>query len=236
MTHLITQWQRPESVLALQTTRYLDDDQQLDMHPAHSNQSQLDYMCRKFNLPHTPALLSQVHGNHIIEYATQPNDEQLSVQADACFTRKPGIICAIMTADCLPILLTDVKGSFVAAIHCGWRSLFSNIIQTSCDAIQPAHEMIAWLGPCIQQAQYEVSEEFVSHYLTQHPNSEHAFTTIKHNKSHANLYHMATVQLQQMGINNIQTDQRCTLLDDDFYSWRQNQTKQRMASMAWIKI
>jgi hypothetical protein len=139
-----------------------------------------------------------------------------------------------MTADCLPILLTDTVGSFVAAIHCGWRSLYANILPKTIEAIRPKHDVLAWFGPCIQADQYEVDEQFVTHYLNKHPDAVDAFAAIKNSKSQASLYRMAQVQLQGLGIDNIAFINECTYLDEKYHSWRQNQATKRMATMAWI--
>ncbi|MGJ8663107.1 MAG: polyphenol oxidase family protein, partial [Marinicella sp.] len=146
----------------------------------------------------------------------------------------PGVICSVMTADCLPILLTDQMGSFVAAVHCGWRGLYANIIAETVNAINSHNEIIAWLGPCIQAAQYEVDEEFKNHYLKQHPNVGHAFSPLIKGKCQADLYQLASIQLHKLDIKNLTQSNQCTFLNADYYSWRENQTAARMASMAWL--
>jgi len=233
MTHLIEQWQRPANVVAVQTTQSLNSHNHFSVHPSESKPPLIKQLMLNFDMPHEPMFLHQVHDNNIVEYHCQP-EMQMQIQADACFTRLPNVICAIMTADCLPVLLTDTKGSFIAAIHCGWRSLYANILLKTLSTISPSHDVLAWLGPCIQQAQYEVGADFVDRYVNKHPETRHAFTPVAGGKSLADLNLLATSQLKQAGVQYIEKDLRCTLLDPDFYSWRQNQTTSRMATLAWL--
>jgi len=234
MTHIIQAWNQPPHIVALQTSRFFQQEQCFNIHPNQSTPPPTDALVAEFNLPHTPQFMQQVHKNTVIEYR-EPPKHQLSVKADACFTRVPGVICAVMTADCLPILMTDQSGTFVAAIHCGWRSLYANIIQKTIAAIKPQHEIMVWLGPCIQQSQYEVDESFVSNYLKQHPDSFEAFTATVNKKSQANLYIMAETQLKKLGIKSINKSNECTLLSRQYFSWRENATPHRMSTMAWIQ-
>lgn len=237
MTHLIEYWQKPESVCAVQTSNQLsggsDVNDCFDVHPHHSKPDMMAKLTKQFNSPHPLKFLKQVHKSSVHEFH-QPPIKDFSIEADACFTRKPGIVCAVMTADCLPVLLTDVKGSFVAAVHCGWRSLFDDILTKTIEAINPSSQVLAWFGPCIQQSQYEVDEPFVENYLKKHPDCKTAFTNIVNGKSHASLYQLAGRQLQQTVDGQITYNQECTFLNQSYYSWRENKTTNRMASMIWI--
>lgn len=237
MTHLIKHWQQPSCVVALQATNKLGSQELFNIHPKEATPSSIQELVDRFQLPHAPHFLNQVHGNDVVEYKSKNQllmSKQMSQSADACFTRLPNIICAVLTADCLPILLTDKKGTFVAAIHCGWRSLYANIIAVTVSAIKPKYEVIAWLGPCIQAAQYEVDEAFAHHYLKQHPNAQGAFTTVINGKCQADLYQLANTQLKDLGINHITYSNQCTYLNAEYYSWRENKTTSRMATMAWL--
>lgn len=233
MTHWIEHWQRPRHVMAIQTTNTLAQNQWFDIHPNQSKPELINLLVEGFNLPHVPQFLQQVHGNQIIEYSKQA-ESQLSYQADACFTRSKDVICAVMTADCLPVLLTDNAGSFVAAVHCGWRSLDANILKETLNKINSEHQILAWFGPCIQPMQYEVDESFVKNYLKQHPNSHPAFTAINTGKSFSDLHAMASIQLNALGVKRIEAANQCTFLQPNYYSWRQNNTNKRMASMLWL--
>lgn len=232
MTHLLNQWQRPVAVGALQITSLMGKDLGFDVHPSHRDPQWFSQMVAEFNLPHEPKFLQQVHGADVIEWQHPPAADFL-YRADACYTRADDVICAVMTADCLPILLTDDQASFVAALHGGWRSLAAGIIGKTLEAINPVSPVLAWLGPCIQTAQYEVDQAFVKNYLNQHPLAESAFTPVVNGKSHASLQTMATLQLKQHGIKAIQQDSDCTYLHPQYHSWRQNQTHARMATLVW---
>lgn len=232
MTHLIDNWQKPAHVHALQTSRVLNQTK-FDIHPNHSNTNQIKQLQKKFELPHAPHFLQQVHSNQIIEYKT-PAQSSFQFQADACFSRAKDVVCAIMTADCLPVLLTDTAGSFIAAVHCGWRSLHANILNQTIKRINTESEILAWFGPCIQQAQYEVGADFVDNYLQHHSTAANAFTPIIKGKSLASLYMLAEQQLTQCGVKNISSSGECTFLDTNYYSWRANQTEHRMATMIWL--
>lgn len=232
MTHLIETWPGPEQVKVLQTSRTINE-QSFDIHPNHSHPQQIQQLVKQFQLPHEPKFLQQVHGSEVIEYIKKPTANLLT-KADACFTRQPDIICSIMTADCLPVLLTDTQGTFVAAVHCGWRSLFDDILVKTIERINPLHPLLAWFGPCIQQNNYEVDEQFVTNYLTRHPKTSSAFTAIIQGKSFADLTLMAETQLQQITTCVINRSETCTYTDPDYYSWRENQTPKRLASMIWL--
>ncbi|TDR20850.1 peptidoglycan editing factor PgeF [Marinicella litoralis] len=239
MTHLINQWQRPARVKVLQTSRSLinplsNPTNGFDVHPNHADPDHMHALITAFELPHEPIFMQQVHGNQVIEYL-EPPKAHFDVQADACFTRLPDVICAVMTADCLPVIMTDTEGSFVAAVHCGWRSLYANILSQTLEAINPQHEVLVWFGPCILQDQYEVDESFVVNYLKRHPDANNAFTEIIDHNSLASLYTMAEIQLQNLGIKQIQQSMECTYLNKQYYSWRENSTPHRMGTMAWIK-
>ncbi len=235
MTQLITDWSVAPSVRALQTTNTLAADSAFDVHPKQSQSESIQLLVDTFDLPHTPIFMQQVHGNQVVEY-TEPPQNHFAHQADACFTRATGVLCAIMTADCLPVLLTDRAGSFVAAVHCGWRSLYADILTATLDAISSQHELLCWFGPCILQANYEVDPQFVTDYLARHPDCASAFTPVAGGKSAASLYHLATIKLQQLGVRHISQSNVCTFADDRYYSWRQSQTPKRMASMIWLSV
>ncbi len=236
MTDLIDNWPASqERILSLQTSRKLAQETAFCVHPDHNHLNHLTQLVQNFHLPHPPRFLNQVHGNEIIEYQQQPQAD-FQYEADACFTKVKGVICAVMTADCLPVLLTDIDGTFVAAVHCGWRSLYADILTLTLAKINPQHEVLAWFGPCIQQAQYEVSMDFVTNYLAKHPDCKAAFTPMKNGKSKADLCHMAAQQLQNNNVTQISKYDKCTYLSHNYYSWRQDQTPHRMGSMIWLNL
>lgn len=233
MTYPIQNWCQNSAVKAIQTSNQLDDGiNRFDIHPTNQQPAQLNQLQQQFNLPHTPYFLKQVHGADCIEL-TLPLTQNFQYQADACFSREKEIICAIMTADCLPVLLTDNKTSFVAAVHCGWRSLYQGIVLKTLQKINTDQPVKAWFGPSICQKHYQVDSNFVAHYLAKHPKAYSAFTAIKSGKSQCDLKQLACVQLQQLGIYDITIDNHCTFADSSYYSWRENNTAARQASLIW---
>ena len=184
--------------------------------------------------------LEQVHGADVLLIEKHSND---ILTADAMITREKNIALAIMTADCLPILLTAKDGSEIAAVHGGWKPIAKNIIANTVDNMHSANEdIIAWLGPCIGELAFEVGEEVKLAFENQSKAFLSAFTTIndplllqKKNseiKYLANLAMIAKVQLNALGIDNIHHLNHCTYFDEQqYYSFRRNNITGRMASV-----
>ena len=224
-----------QHVYVLQSHRdlMLKTHPQLDVHPDNNGDMALQSITQQYHLPHRPVFMKQVHGAKSIRLNSIPNTHFWQA-ADACFTRHKDIICAVMTADCLPVLITDTQASFVAAVHCGWRSLYQGILTQLMDRIQPVYPLKLWFGPAICQNHYQVDNAFKDHYLQAHPDAAQAFTEVVDNHCHADLKMMAKVQLQHHDIDLIEDASICTYQHDSYYSWRQNKTSQRQASMIWI--
>ena len=234
MTHFIDSAFAP-NICMVQTTQHLLQHHDFDVHPDQAKTEMMALLQQQFQLPHPLILQKQEHKDRAIEYNDQPTSH-FRHRTDACFTRKQAVICAVMTADCLPVFLADKNGQWVSAIHCGWRSLFQNIISKTFSKIKanPKYTQ-AYLGPCIQQKNYQVDEQFLKNFITQHPDTESAFTTVINGKSHADLQTIARIQLQQLGIIDIQASTDCTYeLTDKYHSWRRDQNPKRMASLIWM--
>jgi YfiH family protein len=185
----------------------------------------------QLQLPSEPAWLTQVHGSDIL------NLDKGSVlkEFDASFTTKPGKVCVIMTADCLPVLLCDAKGEAIAAVHCGWRSLAAGLLQKTLSLFreQTQAPIIAWLGPAIGPDAFEVGEEVRAQF-----NQETAFKR-SNDKYLANIYMIAKSILLDEGLieKNIYQTDLCTYHNPDiFYSYRRDKTTGRMASLIWKEI
>lgn len=174
--------------------------------------------------------LEQVHGNHVAEITV--HSEQ-SLIADASITRKKNIALAIMTADCLPILLCNTQGTEIAAIHGGWRPLVSNIIKNT---IAKMHsdigELHAWLGPCIGKEAFEVGEEVKLAFTRQNANFAKAFVQQNDGKYLADLHLIATLQFTDLGVTKITSLAECTFTrPDKYYSYRRDSITGRMATI-----
>lgn len=187
------------------------------------------------NLPHSPMFLTQTHSNKVVEYNAPPKNHN-EHEADACFTREKNTICAILTADCLPVLLSSKTEPLVAAIHCGWKGLHANIIKSTLNKIAvDAGQLQAWLGPCISYKAYEVSEELRTKFVKTNQELAHCFYQNKKGKWHADLKKIAVTQLNQLGITEISQSPFCTFENNSlFYSYRKQPETGRMASMIWL--
>ena len=179
--------------------------------------------------------LSQNHGNEIIQLP----QAQLNLNADAAYTKVNIQVCSVLTADCLPILLTDTKGSFVAAIHAGWRGLGNGIIENTVHTIRSPNDLIVWFGPCISQEMLEVGPEVYSFFMQRDENIKKAFIPKKNNKFLLSLTTAAQIKFINLDVKllygNGITQKYCTFAQQDqFYSFRRNQKTGRMATMVWI--
>lgn len=184
------------------------------------------------NLPNEPCWISQVHGMR----AVNTQDWQIGDKADASYTTTPNAICAVMTADCLPILLCNQTGDYVAAIHAGWRGLAAGIIEaTIAKAPCEPSQIMAWLGPAIGPTAFEAGDDVRNIFLSQAPENKSGFTSITEGKWWVDMYHIARQHLSAVGIYDIYGDVDCTVLNPDrFFSFRRDHDTGRMASLIWI--
>ncbi len=183
-------------------------------------------------LPAAPCWLAQVHGKRVV----CADVVAAGSEADAAFSRRPGVVCAVLTADCLPILLCDEEGSVVAAAHGGWRGLAAGIIEATVQAmaVAPAR-LLAWLGPAIGPRAFEVGPEVRAAFLAHAPAAAAAFATGEGGKWRADLYHLAAQRLNALGVVRVFGGGRCTFEETAaFYSYRRETPTGRMASLIWI--
>lgn len=192
-----------------------------------------DLLKQTLNLPTEPIWLKQTHSNLVVAAHSSNRD----TEADASYALQKDQICLIMTADCLPILLCHKQGRYIAAIHAGWRGLAKNIIkQTLAQCPFPPEELIAWLGPAIGPQAFEVGIDVFSQFVNQNPAAKQAFISLTHEKWLANLYQLASLFLNQLGIRHIYGGNFCTFSDPErFFSYRRDGEKTgRMATFIWI--
>lgn len=185
----------------------------------------------RLGLPHAPEWLDQVHGVQVRMPQTT------SACADACFEDRPGRVCAVLTADCLPVLLCNVAGDRVAAAHAGWRGLLSGVLERTVDAFeQPGAQLIAWLGPAIGPAAFEVGDEVRADFVAEDPASAGCF--VEHRPGHwlADLYGLARLRLARHGVLQVSGGGLCTFSDPArFFSYRRDGVTGRMASLIWLQ-
>ncbi|MDO6427811.1 peptidoglycan editing factor PgeF [Thalassotalea sp. 1_MG-2023] len=176
--------------------------------------------------------LEQVHGNKVI---TINSVSDKPFVADAMVTRQKNIALAIMTADCLPILICDKFGKEIAAIHAGWRPLAANIIaHTLNELTSPTSDLQAWFGPCIGQTAFEIGDEVREAFLTIDAELVVCFKKYQQ-RWHADLTLIAQHLLQKQGVTNIHILDECTFQQTDkYFSYRRNSRTGRMVSVIAI--
>ena len=185
----------------------------------------------EFDLPAEPIWLKQVHGKQVIRLPALPEQE-----ADAAITTQAQTLCVVKTADCLPILVTHQAGKEVAAIHAGWRGLAAGVIEATFAQVQSdPSEYMAWIGPAISQAHFEVGPEVRETFLNLHPEFEPAFVQNQRAHYQADLAWMAEQILHQIGVKQVYQSGVCTYSDRRFYSYRRDQGQTgRMANLIYI--
>ncbi|HCY62545.1 MAG TPA: peptidoglycan editing factor PgeF [Oxalobacteraceae bacterium] len=187
-------------------------------------------------LPAEPAWLTQVHGTAVLDAV----DVHGAPAADASIASTPGSVCAIMTADCLPVLFCDAPGRVVGAAHAGWRGLAAGVLENTVAAMRAtgAGEILAWLGPAIGPARFEVGEEVRQAFIAVDAEADAAFVpNIKAPGKHfADIYHLARLVLRRQGIERISGGGFCTVTERErFYSYRRDGITGRMASLIWLR-
>jgi hypothetical protein len=184
-------------------------------------------------LPAEPLWLRQVHGTAVVEADSVEDNPE----ADASISRGPRRVCAVLTADCLPLLLCDETGTIVAAVHAGWRGLCSGVIEQTLRAMdRPPQVLLAYLGPAIGPAAYEVGAEVRAAFLAADAQSEGAFAPGAPGKFHADLYALARRRLARSGVSGIYGGGYCTYTERErFYSYRRDGATGRMASLIWME-
>ncbi|RMC98560.1 peptidoglycan editing factor PgeF [Aquitalea palustris] len=185
-------------------------------------------------LPDEPAWLNQVHGTNVVDAA---EIGETLLDADASFSRQPGKVCVVMTADCLPVLLCDDAGSVVAAAHAGWRGLCDGVLEAavSATAVAPA-TLMAWLGPAIGPDAFEVGAEVRAAFIACDPAAAAAFTDIGEGKYLADIYQLARQRLAAAGVSRVYGGDYCTVIERErFFSYRRDGVTGRMASLIWLQ-
>lgn len=181
-------------------------------------------------LPSEPVWLEQVHGNKIVRAGAVAGVPQ----ADAGYTDEPGVVCAVMTADCLPLLLCSADGERVAAVHAGWRGLADGIIGNAVAALG-RKDLLIWLGPAIGPERFEVGEEVHAVFVQKSPAFAEAFKPHRpEGKWLADIYRLARIELNALGVTSIYGGRFCTVAEPDrFFSYRRDAVTGRMATLIW---
>ncbi len=190
-------------------------------------------------LPSDPLWLRQVHGCRLAgEDSAIPVDARTlgGCEADGAVSGEPGVVCVVMTADCLPVLMCDDRGTRVAAVHAGWRGLASGILERAIAAMGGASERIlVWLGPAIGPDAFEVGPEVRARFLEADPASIDAFRASPDGRFLADLAGLARRRLARLGVTGVYGGGYCTHSDPRrFFSYRRDGVTGRMASLIWL--
>jgi hypothetical protein len=242
-TFIRPNWPAPAHVKAIQTTRlggvsrppyasfnlaeHVKDDA---LHVARNRQLLSDFV------PSEPIWLNQVHGTRVVDASLSSRVES----ADAAFTSKKEVVCVSMTADCLPVLLCNMQGTIVAAIHAGWRSLCDGVIEATVTAMLSqhptlqTHQLMAWLGPAIGPQAFEVGNEVKEQFVAEDIHATQAF--VAHgDKWLGNLPMIAQQRLKKLGVVAVYGIEECTYQQPDkYFSFRRDGDTGRMATLIWL--
>ncbi|MEK9721350.1 MAG: peptidoglycan editing factor PgeF [Quisquiliibacterium sp.] len=191
-------------------------------------------------VPGPPLWLEQVHGIAVFDAdLDQASAVSKPPRADASITTRPGVVLAVLTADCLPILVSSVDGQAVGAIHAGWRGLAAGVVEATIKVLTSRcgdRQWVAWLGPAIGPGNFEVGDEVRAAFCDLDHRAQAAFSVGKATgKWYADLYQLATLRLAAAGVTTVLGGGLCTVADHDrFYSYRRDRQTGRMASVIWI--
>lgn len=236
-------WPAPAQVKAVMTTReggvsaapfdslnvgdHVDDDPVA----VYDNRKVLIERCQ---LPSQPVWLSQVHGPTTLKYDLACTGDA----ADAIVANQHSQVCAVMTADCLPVLFCNKQGTVVGAAHAGWRGLEAGILESTLSEMQcPSQDVLVWLGAAIGPNVFEVGSEVRQAFMAKHPETEQAFRAHGGSKWLADIYALARIRLHNAGIRteHMFGGEWCTYSQSEqFYSYRREPRTGRMVSLIWL--
>jgi len=250
MSFIIPSWNKPANVEAIMTTRQGGfsqapwDSFNLALHVDDEPEAVLkNRAALGLEIPAQPFWLEQTHSCRVIEHpASILSMKTEPPNADGSFTNQKKQVCVVMTADCLPLLITNKQGTVVSALHAGWRGLADGVIEQGISSILKNTEcfpsdLSVWLGPAIGPDAFEVGGEVRQTFLKE-ISCEEAFVPIagKNDKYLANIYLLAKLRLEVLGVIDIQGGDYCTFHNSEqFYSYRRDGVTGRMASLIWMK-
>jgi YfiH family protein len=241
---IIPTWEAPANVGALMTTRnggvstgpYASLN--LGDHVGDADEAVAENRRRLgAYLPAAPRWLRQVHGNAVVFHRARRAAEP--PVADGAATNEPGVVCAVLVADCLPVLLADRAGTAVAIAHAGWRGLASGVVERTVGCLvqagASAERLVAWLGPAIGPTAFEVGGEVRAALGDTDAGADQCFVPGAPGKWHADLRALARRRLAACGVRAIAEHDACTVSDATrFYSWRRDRGGGRMAALVWL--
>ena len=234
----------PKNVNFLSTERYLDDGESignfenfnLSLHVNDKRENVLEnrsILKDYYGIPSNPIWINQTHSSICVDASSIKK----IVEADASFTINPGVVCAVLTADCLPVFVCKKNGSMVGIAHAGWKGLISGVIESLIESFQcNGADLFAHLGPAISKNYFEVGSEIKDLYLSKNSNFARSFSFYR-DKHYLDLYDAAKVILESFNITLTSGGDRCTFKESDkFFSYRRDGVNSgRMAHLIWMK-
>ncbi|MEZ8021985.1 peptidoglycan editing factor PgeF [Vibrio sp. 10N.222.51.C8] len=246
MSMIIPNWNAPKNVKAFASTRFdgfstgayqglnlgthVGDDASL----VENNRA---WLKQHANMPAAPVWLHQTHSTDVVTVLHPTAD---ILDADGAFTTAKDVVCSAMTADCLPVILTDTKGTQVAAVHAGWRGLAGGILENAVakfSNLGSENKIIAWLGPAIGKQAFEVGDDVLEAFVSFDSQAKLAFEAkAEPGKWLANMSQLATQRLNKVGVTSVTDSNLCTFADADaFYSYRRDGITGRQATFIWLE-
>jgi len=231
----------PENINVISTKRYLDqkpknftdgfDTFNLANHVSYDPEKVFENrkkLIQYFNLPSEPRYIDQIHSDKCLSF----NNSEC--EGDALYTNKKNEVCAILTADCLPIFITDTLGQEVAVIHAGWKGLLRGVIEQSLKLFE-SNNLTAHFGPAISQDSFQVGEEVRDLFISKDKGFASSFKTIS-GKHYLDLYDAAKLVLNSLDIYKISGGTECTFKQrDEYFSYRRDgKNSGRMANLIWL--
>jgi len=234
----------PENVKFLSTERFIEGGsssgnlENFNL-ALHLNDSEVNVLANRlvlksyYALPSEPVWIYQTHSSICVN-ASEVNS---IVKADASFTSLPGVVCGVLTADCLPVFVSKKDGSMVGIAHAGWRGMISGVVENLIESFDcNGAELVVHLGPAISSNFFEVGEEIKDLYLSKNNNFKRSFS-FNNNKYYLDLYEAVKVILEDFQVVSISGGDRCTFLESEHYfSYRRDgDISGRMAHLIWME-
>jgi YfiH family protein len=218
---ILPDWPAPPKVRALVSSRALGDMKSAE------GRARLRAL-----LPADPVWLRQVHGVTVVD----ASGAAAGTDADASYTATGNVVCAVMAADCLPVLFAEESGAAVGVAHAGWRGLAAGVIEATVQAMAvPPGRLLAWLGPAIGAQAYEIGAEVRAAFLARDARAEPAFAPTRPGHWNLDLYAVARQRLGAVGVTRVSGGNYCTASTPAlFYSYRKDGTAARMAAAIWL--
>ena len=239
-------WPAPKHIKACSTTRLGGvskapfDSMNLGTHVEDLLEDVLsnrEHLLVKLNLPTEPLWLEQIHGHQVANAGELDYSASHIIKADASVSHVENKVCLVMTADCLPVLFTNRLGTVVAAAHAGWRGLNEGVLEATVAAMAcDTSDILAWLGPAIGPGAFEVGDEVRDAFVDKQREATSAFKPAKEaGKWLADIYQLATLRLQGIGVEAVFGGGYCTYQDQQrFFSYRREGKTGRMASLIMV--